>query len=111
MVEIREDDLKSGLLGLVMALVEIIQEVLADAALKRVEGGSLNDDEIERLGDAMAAIEEAIAEMKIELGVEEVTQDIRDQLDSLVNDLVTTLSGTGSNAAASALLGRSVKIG
>lgn len=110
MVEIREDDLKSGLLGLVMALVEIIQEVLADAALKRVEGGRLSDDEVERLGDAMAAIEEAIAEIKIELGVEQVTQDIRDQLDSLVNDLVTTLSGTGSDTAASALLGRSVRI-
>ena len=110
MVEIAEDDLKTGLLGLVMALVEIIQEVLADAALKRVEKGSLTDDEVERLGDAMAAIEEAIAEIKIELGVEEVTQDIRDQLDCLVGDLVTSLSGTGSGTAASSLLGRAVRI-
>ncbi|MCH9730897.1 MAG: gas vesicle protein K [Actinomycetia bacterium] len=108
MVEVREDDLKHGLLGLVMALVEIIQEVLADAALKRVEGGSLTDEEVERLGDAMAAIEEAIADIKAELDVEDVTQDIRNQLDALVNDLVTTLSE--SNAAASALLGRSVRI-
>ena len=110
MIEVREDDLKTGLLGLVMALVEIIQEVLADAALKRVEGGSLNDGEIERLGDAMAAIEEAIAEIKVELGVGEVTRDIRDQLDCLVNDLVTSLSGSGSDTAASTLLGRAVKI-
>lgn len=109
-MEVREDDLKTGLLGLVMALVEIIQEVLADAALKRVEGGSLTDEEVERLGDAMAAIEEAIAEIKAELGVEEVTQDIRNQLDSLVNDLVTTLSGSGSDAAAGALLGHSLRI-
>lgn len=107
-MKVEEDDLKQGLLGLVMALVEIIQEVLADAALKRVQGGSLNDEEIERLGDAMAAIEEAIAEIKVELGVVGVTQDIRNQLDGLVNDLVTTM--TASDATASALLGRTVRL-
>ncbi|MDP4013264.1 MAG: gas vesicle protein GvpK [Candidatus Nanopelagicales bacterium] len=108
MVEVHQEDLKRGLLGLVMALVEVIQEVLANAALQRVEAGSLNDDEVERLGNAMAAIEEAIAEIKAELGVEEVTQDIRDQLDAVVNDLVTSLADSSMDA--SGLLGRQVRI-
>lgn len=91
-MNIREDDLGRGLLGLVMAIVEIVQEVLAEAALQRVEAGNLTEEEVERLGSAMADMEEAIAAIKKDLEVEEVTQDIRDQLDALVNDLVTTLA-------------------
>lgn len=91
MIGVEQDDLKSGLLGLVFALVEIVQEVLAHTALQRVEHGSLTDEEVERIGNAMADIEEAIAELKMELGVTKATQNIRNQLDDLVNDLVTSL--------------------
>lgn len=90
-IDVDQDDLRSGLLGLVFALVEIVQEVLAHTALQRVERGSLTDDEVERLGNAMADIEEAIAELKEEMNVTDATKEIRDQLDDLVNDLVTSL--------------------
>lgn len=93
MIDVEQDDLKKGLLGLVFALVEIIQEVLAHTALDRVERGSLTDEEVERIGNAMADIEEAIAELKDQLGITEATRDIRDQLDDLVGDLVNTLIG------------------
>ncbi len=91
MIDVERDGLRSGLLGLVFALVEIVQEVLAHTALQRVERGSLTDEEVERIGNAMADIEEAIAELKVELGITEATRDIRSQLDDLVNDLVTSL--------------------
>ncbi|MGV1005623.1 MAG: gas vesicle protein GvpK [Candidatus Nanopelagicales bacterium] len=91
MIDVEEDDLRRGLLGLVFALVDIIQEVLANTALDRVEKGSLDDDEIERLGNAMADIEEALAELKEEMGVTKSAADIRVQLDDLVNDLLNTL--------------------
>lgn len=91
MIDIEQDDLRRGLLGLVFALVDIIQEVLANTALDRVEKGSLDDDEIERLGNAMADIEEALAELKEEMGVTQAASDIRSQLDDLVNDLLNTL--------------------
>jgi len=91
MINVEQDDLRKGLLGLVFALVETVQEVLAHAALQRVERGSLTDEEVERIGNAMADIEEAIAELKEELDVTDATQEIRVQLDDLVNDLVTSL--------------------
>lgn len=90
-INVDRDDLSKGLLGLVFALVEIVQEVLAHTALQRVERGSLTDEEVERIGNAMADIEEAIAELKVELDVTDATQEIRNQLDDLVNDLVTSL--------------------
>ena len=91
MINVEREDLRKGLLGLVFALVEIVQEVLAHTALQRVERGSLTDEEVERIGNAMADIEEAIAELKEELDVTDATQAIRVQLDDLVNDLVTSL--------------------
>lgn len=94
MINVERDDLRKGLLGLVFALVEIVQEVLAHTALQRVERGSLTDEEVERIGNAMADIEEAIAELKEELDITDATKEIRDQLDDLVNDLVTSLVNT-----------------
>jgi len=52
MIDIDEDNLKSGVLGLVLALVEIIRDALRLQAVKRMEGESLNEEEIERLGRA-----------------------------------------------------------
>ena len=94
LIGVEQDDLKRGLLGLVFALVEIIQEVLAHTALDRVERGSLTDEEVERIGNAMADIEEAIGELKEQLGITDATRVIRDQLDDLVNGLVTSLIKT-----------------
>jgi gas vesicle protein GvpK len=95
-IDIAGDDARQGLLGLVIALVEIVHEVCARAALHRVESGSLTDDEVERLGNAMADIEETIIALKAELGVDDAARRVRDQLDALVNDLVTPLvSGEG----------------
>ncbi len=52
-INLDEDNLKDGLLGLVVALVEIIQELLERQALRRMESGCLSDAGIERLGEAL----------------------------------------------------------
>ena len=49
-VNIDEKDLKQGVLGLVVALVEIIHEALRLQAMKRMEAGTLTEREVERLG-------------------------------------------------------------
>ena len=61
-IHIDEENLKEGLLGLVVALVEIIEEVLERQAIRRMEGGRLSDEEMERLGDALAELDEALGE-------------------------------------------------
>ena len=40
-IKVDEDNLKQGLLGLVVALVEIIKEALERQALRRIETGRL----------------------------------------------------------------------
>ena len=87
-IDINEDNLKHGLLGLVIAIVEIIRDALKHQALRRMEGGSLTDEEIERLGRALEEIDIAIDQMKEEQGVQDTVKQVRDGLDDLVDDVL-----------------------
>lgn len=87
-IDINEDNLKHGLLGLVIAIVEIIRDALKQQALRRMEGGSLNDEEIERLGRALEEIDIAIDQLKEEQGITETVKNVRDGLDDLVDDVL-----------------------
>lgn len=90
-LDIAEKDLKTGVLGLVVALVEIIQEALQHQALRRMEEGSLTMVEGERLGDALMDLDEAIEKLKLELGVTEAVKAVRDGLDSIVDEAVDSI--------------------
>ena len=87
-IDINEDNLKQGLLGLIIAIVEIVKDALKHQALRRMEGGSLNEQEIERLGRALKDIDLAIDQIKEEQGIRESVQSVRDGLDEVVNDIV-----------------------
>jgi len=91
-ININEDNLKHGLLGLVIAIVEIIGDALKHQALRRMEGGSLNDEEIERLGRALEEIDIAIDQLKGEQGITETVKNVRDGLDDLVDDVLDQMT-------------------
>ncbi len=90
-LDIAEQDLKSGVLGLVVALVEIIKETLRLQALKRMEGGSLTEEEVERLGEALMDLDAAIEKIKLEMGITESVKAVRDDLDKAVDDAIDSL--------------------
>ena len=87
-VDIDEKNLKHGVLGLVIALVEIIKDTLKLQAVKRMEGGSLTQEEMERLGEALMDLDTAIDEIKQEQGITESVKSVRDGLDNLVDDVI-----------------------
>jgi hypothetical protein len=88
MIEIDADNLKHGVLGLVIALVEVIRDALKIQAFKRMEGGSLKEDEVERLGEALMDLDTAIEQIKQEQGIGQAVQSVRDGLDSIVDDVL-----------------------
>ena len=88
MIDIDADNLKHGVLGLVIALVEVIRDTLKIQAFKRMEGGSLKEDEIERLGEALMDLETAIEQIKEEQGLSQTVQSVRDGLDNIVDDVL-----------------------
>lgn len=88
MIDIDADNLKHGVLGLVIALVEIIRDALKIQAFKRMEGGSLKEDEVERLGEALLDLDLAIEQIKQEQGIGQSVQSVREGLDNIVNDVL-----------------------
>jgi len=90
-IDINEGNLKHGVLGLVLALVEVIRDALKIQALKRMEGGSLSEEECERLGGALMELDIALEEIKEEQGITEAVRSVRDGLDELVDDVIDRL--------------------
>ena len=90
-LDIEEQDLKTGVLGLVVALAEIIKEALRLQALRRMEEGSLAAVEVERLGEALMNLDEALEKLKLEIGVTEAVRAVRDGLDSIVGDAIDSI--------------------
>ena len=87
-IDIDEDNLKHGVLGLVLALVEVIRDALRIQAFKRMESGVLTDEECERLGEALLDLDIALEEIKEEQGITESVQAVRDGLDEIVDDVI-----------------------
>jgi len=87
-LDIDEDNLKHGVLGLVIALVEIIRDVLKLQALRRMESGVLTEEEIERLGKALMELDLVIEEIKEEQGITEAVRSVKDGLDGIVDDVI-----------------------
>jgi hypothetical protein len=90
-LDIDEKNLKHGVLGLVIAVVEVIRDALRIQATKRMESGSLSEGEIERLGEALIDIDAAIEEIKKEQGLGEAVHKVREGLDDIVNEMLDTL--------------------
>lgn len=73
---------------MVIALVEIIRDALRLQAFKRMEGGSLTEEEMERLGRALSDLDTAIEDIKEEQGITESVKSVRDGLDNIVDEVI-----------------------
>ena len=62
-IEIEPDDVERGLAGLVLGVVELLRQVLERQAVRRMERGTLSDEEIERVGLALMRLEQKVREL------------------------------------------------
>ena len=60
---------ENGLAKLVLSIIELVRRLLEKQALRRMDGGNLTDEEIERLGTALMKLEEKMAELKRTFGL------------------------------------------
>jgi hypothetical protein len=63
------EDVERGLAQLVLTVVELLRQLMERQALRRIEGGTLTDDEIERLGVGLMRLEQRMEELKSEFGL------------------------------------------
>jgi len=70
-IDIDPDDVERGLAGLVLGLVELLRQILEKQAVRRMEGGTLTDDEIERVGLALMRLERKVRDLADDFGLTE----------------------------------------
>jgi Gas vesicle protein K. len=58
------EQVENGLARLVLTLIELLRNVLEHQAVRRMEGGTLSEDEVERLGLALLKLNERMQELK-----------------------------------------------
>jgi len=63
-LKLTPDNADSGLAKLVLTLIELIRKLVEKQAMRRVDGGLLSDDEIERLGETLMKLEMKMEELK-----------------------------------------------
>ena len=63
-LKLSPDNADSGLAKLVLTLIELIRKLVEKQAMRRVDGGSLTDEEIERLGETLMKLELKMEELK-----------------------------------------------
>ena len=69
---------EKGLAQLVLTVVELLRQLMERQALRRIEGGSLSAEEVERLGETFMLLEQKMAELRehFELDEEDLNLDL-----------------------------------
>jgi gas vesicle protein GvpK len=65
------EELEKGLAQLVLTLIELLRQLMERQALRRMDGGTLTDDEVERLGRTFLALSQRMDELKEAFGLAE----------------------------------------
>ena len=70
-ININPEDLKNGLAQLVLALINLVHELLEKQAIRRIDAGHLSEEACERIGLALMKQAEEIERLRKAFGLEE----------------------------------------
>jgi len=90
-IKVDEDNWRKAILGLVLALAEIIRDAIQIQGMKRMEKGGLTDEEIERFGTALMELNDALDQIKKEQDIVNVVKQVIGSLDDVVDDAVNKI--------------------
>jgi hypothetical protein len=60
-----------GLAQLVLTLVELLRQLMERQALRRIDGGTLSEDQVERLGQTFMELDKRMEQLRTEFGLSE----------------------------------------
>jgi Gas vesicle protein K len=61
--------IEKGLVTLVLTLVELLRQLMERQALRRVDDGTLDDDQIEKIGATLMALDARMTELREHFGL------------------------------------------
>ena len=64
------ESVEKGLVSLVLTIVELLRQLMERQALRRVDQGTLTDDQIEKIGWTLMSLEGKMAELRDHFGLE-----------------------------------------
>lgn len=70
-VNTNQDNVDQGLAKLVLTLVELLRRVMEHEALRRIDGGTLTEGEIEEMGETFLKLDNKMVEMRKIFGLKE----------------------------------------
>jgi hypothetical protein len=70
-IKLDPNNMRKGLAQLVLTVIELLRQLLEKQALRRMEGGSLTEEEVERLGFALLQLSEQMDWFKKEFDLTE----------------------------------------
>ncbi len=82
-VDCTPENVEHALAKLVLTLVELLRKLLERQAIRRMEGGSLEDQKIEEMGLALMRLEQKIGEIAAQFGIR--VEDLNLELGPLGN--------------------------
>ena len=77
------ENIEQGLAKLVLSLIELLRQLLERQAIRRMQGGALNDEQVEHMGAALMTLEAKISELAGHFGLSPA--DLNLELGGLVN--------------------------
>jgi Gas vesicle protein K len=75
-LELEPGKIERGLLKLVLSLVELIRQLMEKQAMRRIEAGSLTEEEVDRLGRSLLEVETKIRELQVQFGIDDLNIDL-----------------------------------
>jgi gas vesicle protein GvpK len=63
------ESVERGLASLVLTVVELLRQLMERQALRRVDEGDLSEEQIEKIGVTLMALEERMAELRDHFGL------------------------------------------
>ena len=64
------ENVQRGLAQLVLTVIELLRQLMERQALRRMDDGTLSDEEVERLGRTFMELEKAMEQLRAQFGLE-----------------------------------------
>lgn len=68
-IDCSPDNVEQGLARLVLSIIELLRKVLERQAIRRMEGGSLSEGQVEEMGQSLMKLEAKIRQLADQFGL------------------------------------------
>jgi hypothetical protein len=64
------ENVERGLAQLVLTIVELLRQLMERQALRRIDGGTLSEEQVERLGRTFMELDRRMEELRLQFGLD-----------------------------------------